>query len=100
MTNLEKIEAEEAKQQRIQDNNYCCEVCGKRFGQSSLQLAHKIAATKFNIAEFGRDVMYHPDMMVLTCDKCNSSVLINRASNPIDAMLLIENIKADILINK
>jgi 5-methylcytosine-specific restriction endonuclease McrA len=97
LTNLEKIEADEAKQQRIQDNNYCCEVCGKRFGASSLQLAHKISASKFNIKEFGRDVMYHHDMMVLTCDKCNDTVLINRASNPIEAMELITSIQQSII---
>ena len=99
MTNLEKIEAEEYKQQRIQSNNYCCEVCGKRLGASQLQLAHKISSSKFNIAEFGREVMYHPDMMVLTCDKCNDTVLINRASNPIEAMELITSIQQSI-INK
>jgi 5-methylcytosine-specific restriction endonuclease McrA len=97
MNNLEKIEADEAKQQRIQDNNYCCEVCGKRFGSSQLQLAHRISASKHNIAEYGRKVMYHHDMMVLTCDKCNSSVLMNIASNPIQAMELINSIKADII---
>lgn len=98
MTNLEKIEADESKHQRIQDNNYCCEVCGKRFGSSSLQLAHRISASKHNISEYGRKVMYHHDMMVLTCDKCNSSVLINRASNPIEAQALIEKIIEDIII--
>lgn len=99
MTNLEKIEAEERKLQRIIDNNYCCEVCGKRFGMSQLQLAHRISASKFNIAEFGRDVMYHEDMMVLACDKCNSSVLINRASNPVEAQKLIDSIKEKLYNN-
>jgi len=88
-----KIEADEAKQQRIQDSNYTCEVCNKRFGSSQLQLAHKVAATKYNIKEYGRTVMYHKDMMVLTCDKCNDSVLINRAANPIEAMELIRKIQ-------
>jgi 5-methylcytosine-specific restriction endonuclease McrA len=97
MTNLEKIEADEAKQQRIQDNNYCCEVCGKRFGASSLQLAHKVAASKSNIKKFGREVMYHKDMMVLTCPDDNSRVLINIASNPLEAMELINSIKNSIL---
>jgi 5-methylcytosine-specific restriction endonuclease McrA len=97
MNNLEKIEADEAKQQRIQDNNYCCEVCGKRFGASGLQLAHRISASKHNISEYGRIVMYHHDMMVLTCDKCNSSVLMNIASNPIEAMELIKSIQQSIM---
>jgi 5-methylcytosine-specific restriction endonuclease McrA len=99
MTNLEKIEADEAKQQRIQDNNYCCEICGKRFGASQLQLAHRIPKTHYNLTEYGRDVIHHKLNIVLTCDKCNSSVLLKRGSNPIEAMELIISIQQSI-INK
>ncbi len=100
MTNKDKLEANERKQELIEALNYTCQVCFERFPDSELQLSHKIAATKFNIKEFGRDVMYHENMMVLTCSSCNSSVLINRASNPVEAMQLIEEIKADIVSNK
>lgn len=81
MTNLEKIEAEEYKQQRIIDNNYCCEVCGKRFGQSQLQLAHRIPKHKNYIKRFGNEVINHELNLVLTCNshngRCNDSVMIS-----------------------
>ncbi len=100
MTNLDKLEANERKQELIEALNYTCQVCFKRFPGSELQLAHRISATKYNIAEFGRAVMYHERMLILTCSKCNSSVLINRASNPVEAMQLIEEIKQEIKENK
>lgn len=99
MTNLEKIEAEERKTQRIIDNNYHCEVCKNRFSQSQLQLAHIVSASKQNIKMFGREIMYHDDMMVLTCPDCNSSVLKNRAGNPIKAQEKIIDILTTILDN-
>ena len=77
MTNLQKIEADEAKQQRIIDNNFCCEVCHKRFGASQLQLAHIIPKKKNYIIFYGVEIIHHPDNMVLTCEKCNSSVMLN-----------------------
>ena len=92
LTNLEKIEAEEAKQQRIQDNNYCCEICGKRFGASQLQLAHIVPKHKSYIKIWGVEVIHHPDNMVLTCDKHNSGVMID--PNTIEGLhhlALIEN---------
>lgn len=81
MTNLEKIEADEAKQQRIQDSNYTCEVCGKRFGASSLQLAHRIPKHKAYLKQWGENILHHPLNLVLTCDKCNSSVILNPHDN-------------------
>ena len=81
MTNLEKIEAEENKMQRIIDNNYCCEVCNKRFGQSQLQLAHVIPKHKGYMKEYGAKIIHHPLNLVLTCEKCNSSVMLNPHDN-------------------
>ena len=77
-----KIEADEAKQQRIQDSNYTCDVCNKRFGSSQLQLAHIIPKHKNYIKRFGLEVIHHPDNLVLTCDKCNSSVMLNPDTIP------------------
>ena len=95
MTNLEKIEAEEAKQQRIQDNNYCCEVCKERFGASELQLAHKIPKHDRYIKKWGAKIIHHRLNIVLTCSKCNASVMINPNDNYGKA--LIEEIEKSIL---
>jgi 5-methylcytosine-specific restriction endonuclease McrA len=82
MNNLEKIEADEAKQQRIQDVNNYCQVCKKRFGQSSLQLAHIVAKKGNYIKRFTKEVIHHHDNMVVTCADCNSSVMLNPDSIP------------------
>ncbi|MCP4266624.1 MAG: hypothetical protein GY777_13825 [Candidatus Brocadiaceae bacterium] len=100
MTNREKLEANESKAELIQALNNTCQVCFNQLPSSELQLAHRVAANKFNIKEYGRSVMYHPRMLVLTCSSCNSSVLINRAAHPKEAMQLINSIKADIVSNK
>ena len=94
MTNLEKIEAEEAKQQRIQDNNYCCEVCHKRFGYSELQLAHIIPKHGNYIKRFGVAVIHHHDNIVLTCGKCNSSVMLS--PDTLQGEKLIKSIKEEL----
>ncbi len=89
MTNLEKMEANEKKEQLIQALNNTCQVCFDRFPRERLQLAHKIEASKSNIKLFGAKVMYHDLIMLLTCDKCNSSVLQGRKSQPVLAQELL-----------
>lgn len=98
MTNIEKIEAEEAKQKRIIDNNYCCEVCKKRFGQSQLQLSHRIPKHKIYIRIYGAKVIHHRFNLALTCDKCNSSVLVNPHDN--FGKDLIKKIEGDLIEDK
>ncbi len=87
MTPLEKIEANERKQELITALNNTCQKCFNQF--NNLHLSHKISASKANIKLFGRKVMYHDLMMLITCDKCNSSVMKNRGSNPIQAQELL-----------
>ena len=93
MTNLEKIEAEEKKLERVIANNYHCEICTKRFGLSQLQLAHKVPKHKAYIKEYGVDIIHHELNLVLTCDKCNSGVMLNPHDNFGEALIKeIENI--------
>ena len=98
MTNLEKIEAEERKQQRIIDNNYCCGVCEKQFSASELQLAHIIPKHVNHIKKWGLEVIHHPLNIVLTCNskqgKCNDSVMLN--PNSIPGLLHIKRIQDDL----
>ncbi len=87
MTEKEKIEANERKQELIQSLNGTCQKCFHQF--DNLHLSHKISASKTNIRLFGRKVMYHELMMLITCSDCNSSVMKNRGSNPIQAQELL-----------
>lgn len=89
MTNLEKLEANERKEELIAALNGTCQVCFNQFSSSQLQLAHKISASRANIKLYGKQVMYHDLMMLITCDKCNVKVLKNRGSNPIQSQELL-----------
>ena len=82
MTNLEKIEADEEKLQRVIDCKFTCQVCRKKFGESQLQLAHIVAKKGNYIKRFGVEIIHHPDNMVITCSKCNSSVMLNPDTIP------------------
>ncbi len=99
MTNLEKLEANERKQQLIESLNYTCQVCNKQFTREHLHLAHKIPKYGRHLKKWGEKIINHPLNLVLTCDskngKCNDSVMVNPNDNYGKALLLV--IKADIL---
>jgi len=95
MTEIEKIDAIEKKYQIINKRSRRCEVCG--FAHPALQLAHRIPKTKYNLETYGKKVIHHPLNLVVTCPgACNDSVLMNFASQPIEARKLVERIKTAI----
>jgi len=75
MTGRQKLEANEMKLARCIKNNWCCEVCGKH--THNLQLAHIIPKHKNYIKRFGVGIIHHRLNLVLTCEKCNSSVMLS-----------------------
>lgn len=72
-----KFEANERKEQRIIDNQNKCEVCDKYFAKERLHLSHIIPKYDRYIKKFGKEVIHHDLNMVLSCDKHNSSVMLN-----------------------
>ncbi|MCP4986020.1 MAG: HNH endonuclease [Colwellia sp.] len=94
MTNLEKLEANERKQQLIEDLNYTCQVCNKQFTGDKLQLAHRIP--KGQVKYHSKEIIHHRFNMILTCSDCNSSVLKNKGARPKEVEALIEKIKQDL----
>ena len=94
MTAKQKLEANEYKSYRVLKAGGCCEVCG--IPSNNLQLAHRLPKTKYNLKYYGKEIIHHDLNIVVTCDKCNSSVLIGRGSNPVEAQKLIDSIKRDL----
>ncbi len=94
MKNYEKKRAYLLEQQ-----DYNCKECGKRFKQlSEIQLAHKIKAGKYNYKEYGEEIIDHVLNLAATHGgNCNDAQNMSRAAHPVEANLLIEQIKADIL---
>lgn len=90
MTEREKFEATELKQQIIVERRNC-EVCGKRVGYNSAQLAHRIPQHKKYIKRYGKDFMHSRKNMALVCSlECNAAVLMDPATHPVEASALFD----------
>ena len=76
-----------------------CQVCGKHLEFYNCELAHRIPKHKKYLKKYGPEIIHHPLNMRITCSKCNSRVLIDPATNPIEAEHLIKKIKADLEAN-
>jgi len=74
MTGLQKLEAEEKRQEIFKKYDYLCSFCGKPvniYGTS--QLAHGIAKSKVNIKKYGEKVINHELNLFPVCSLyCNS----------------------------
>ena len=94
MTEREKIEVAETKIRICQKQYFKCGVCGELITPYTLQLAHRIPKTKYNLKTYGKEIIHNDLNMVACCSlKCNSSVLLDPKTHPIEAMELIEEIK-------
>ena len=73
-----------------------CEACGKPLYEG-FQLAHVIPQTKHNLKKYGKEVIHHDLNLKVVCSlKCNSAVLKNLATHPVEGQELIEKIKKEI----
>lgn len=71
-----------------------CEVCGTPVTLGSCQLAHRIPKTKRNLKTYGKKVIHHDLNLAIVCSlRCNSMVLCNIATNPVEAGRIISQIK-------
>ena len=90
---------DEKKTQLLIDQKLCCGHCGKKFTESDkIELAHKLRSDKPNNEMFSPLVVDHVLNLVATHKDCNSSVLINRSTKPIQAYEHIVDILSHILL--
>lgn len=82
----------------LMDQEGCCFHCHEPFNNvNEIQLAHRLIKSKPNIKLFGLDVIDHVKNLRATHGgACNDAVIINRATKPIEAKALIEEIKQDL----
>jgi len=74
-----------------------CEVCHQPLALSDCQLAHRIPQTKYNLKTYGKAVLHHEFNLAAVCSlKCNSKVLKNLATHPVEGQELIAKIKKEI----
>ena len=83
--------------------NFKCGSCGEAFLPSQkIDLSHRIPKTKANIKIYGLDVIDNIKNLVATHANghnglsCNDSVMISRASQPVKAEALYQEIKQDL----
>ena len=74
-----------------------CEVCGEPILFHECQLAHRIPQTKANLKLYGKTVIHHDLNIAVVCSlACNSAVLINRATRPVEADELLQKIHKEL----
>lgn len=95
MTLSEKITYTKIK--KLNENDSRCEVCGKLMSLADCQLAHRIPKTKYNLRTYGPEVIHHELNLACVCSlRCNSAVLLNLATRPVEGMALINTIKKEL----
>ena len=90
---------EEKKTKLLVEQNGKCFHCKKTFSsRSGVQLAHRLIKSKANIKLFGLEIIDHVlNLRATHGGACNDAVIINRATKPVEANALIEEIKNSII---
>lgn len=85
---------------KCEKQHYKCGVCGELINPYTCQLAHRIPKTKFYLKLYGKKIIHHEFNMIAVCSlKCNSAVLCDPKTRPVEAQALIEEIKKDLKQN-
>ena len=97
MTGRQKLDAQELKERLIAERGFRCEVCGNAVSYQTAQLAHRTPATRFYLKKYGKAVIHHPLNLAVVCSlKCNSAVLSNPSTHPVEATERLERIREDL----
>jgi uncharacterized membrane protein YccC len=95
MTGRQRLEAMEQRTRLINRARGRCEVCGKMLVNP--QVAHRVPQHKRYLRRYGKAVIHHPLNLKVVCSlRCNSAVLLDPATHPIEAEELIQRIKEDL----
>ncbi len=87
----------EVKTKKLREQEGRCEVCGKLMMFDECHLAHRIPQSKHNLKTYGKEVIHHELNLACVCSlRCNSRVLRNLATHPIEGKELIERIRKEL----
>jgi hypothetical protein len=94
MTKREELAIYETRVRLLNRSGCRCEVCGKPVFLETSQIAHRIPKTKRNLKIYGKGVIHHEINLAVVCSlRCNSAVLRNIATNPVECGRIISRIK-------
>lgn len=99
MTAKQKLEANELKQEMVRKAHCRCQICGCPVTFFTAQLSHRIPKSKEYIKLYGRAVIFHPLNMPVCCADCNSKVLLDPATHPVEASKLVDKIQSQIYLD-
>jgi 5-methylcytosine-specific restriction endonuclease McrA len=87
-----KLKANDEREAIFERDGYRCHHCGGDINaHGTAQLAHRIPATKANLAKYGPEIIHHPLNLLSCCSIgiCNDSALVK---GPIAREALIDEI--------
>ncbi len=91
MTERERFEFAEKKLRLYYERKGRCEVCDRVTPLYQTQLAHRIPSHKKYLARYTASFIHSPLNLALVCSlHCNSAVLIDPASHPVEADALYD----------
>jgi len=97
MTAIQKLEANEKREELFKKCGYKCAGCGfsiRAFGTE--QLAHRIPKSVQNLKKYGDEVINHELNLVPVCSlRCNSRM--NIGCKPIEIIKLVDKIRDKLL---
>ena len=97
MTGNKKLAAEEQKYQLYVEQSGLCFACGFPVPYTMAEAAHRIPKTKAYLKKYGAEVIHHRENIVITHPgRCNSAVLLDPKTHPVEATKLIESIKKEL----
>ena len=96
MTERQRFDMQEQRQEIFKRDNYACQACGGSiYRLGTPQLAHRISQGVANVKRYGKEVIHHElNMASVCCLKCNDAMNIGFSTKQADA--LAEKIKQEI----
>ena len=95
MRELEKLEANERREEQVRKQKFCA-VCGAPLRWGHPQWAHRIPKTKYFLRKYGDEVINHQKNLVLVCSLyCNGKV--NIQNHPLEIEKLVKEIRETII---
>ncbi len=96
MTARQKEAANQQKAQLRLDADCLCVICGEYLPYDLFDLGHRVSKSKARVETYGKDVMFHPLIMLPVCHGTRAGKSCNDSSNlgnrPVEARALIDRI--------
>lgn len=96
MTERQRFDMQEQRQEIYKRDGYTCQTCGGSiYRWGTPQLAHRISQGVANVKRYGKEVIHHSENLASVCSlRCNDAMNIGHKTKEADA--LAEKIRQEI----